>query len=301
MRVAVAVIAAVVTIAASAIWFERHDAIDVTAASIPWAASRPGAATIADDMIAVPGGTYLIGDDSSESRGDAPIHRVSLAPFSIDRHEVTNRQFAVFVHATGYVTTAERAGGGWIYRGGERDWLYQPSADWRHPLGPGSSLDHAWEQPVVLVSWYDANSYARWAGERLPTESEWEVAARAGQAPGTVPLRDPSRDRSANVWQGTWPVRNTLADGFLYTAPVESFPPNAIGLFDMLGNVWEWTSDAYDPGGTLRVARGGSWFCSANYCEAYRPGFRGKSPPDHAFNNVGFRCVRSLAQGEGRR
>lgn len=291
MRLALSV-AAIATVTASAFWFEHQGAVDVRAGSVAWGSSSPR--VLGDDMVAVRGGRYTIGDESPDSSGDAPFRSVAIESFAIDRHEVTNRQFAAFVHATGYVTTAEREGGAWIYRGGARDWTYQRSAGWRHPLGPGSTIEQAGEHPVVLVSWHDANAYARWAGKRLPAESEWEVAARAGQAPGAVPLRDPSRDHSANVWQGTWPRRNELTDGFFYPAPAGSFPPNAIGLYDMLGNVWEWTADAYDGDTNLRVARGGSWFCSSNYCAAYRPGFRGKSPPDHAFNNVGFRCVRSL-------
>lgn len=291
MKIALSAVAAIVTIATAALWFEHAEAIDASASSIAWG-TGPSAHRLADDMILIRGGVYTIGDESSHRSGDAPIHPVRVAPFAIDRHEVTNRQFAEFVRATDYLTTAEREGGGWIYRGGARDWEYVKGADWRHPLGPGSSIDHAAEHPVALVTWYDANAYAKWAGKRLPSEAEWEVAARAGLAPGAVPLRDPSRDGGANVWQGTWPQRNTLADHFFYTAPVGSFAPNAIGLYDMLGNVWEWTSDTYDSDRTLRVARGGSWFCSSNYCSAYRPGFRGKSPPDHAFNNVGFRCAR---------
>jgi len=252
-------------------------------------------------MVLVSAGVYTIGDETEEVSGDAPPRRVQLAPFRIDRHEVTNRQFAEFVRATSSVTTAEREGGAWIYRGGDADWFYARGADWRHPLGPGSDIERARDHPVVLVSWYDANAYARWAGKRLPSEAEWEVAARRGVPPHFAPRHtlahllphSSAAPANANVWQGRWPQRNTLADGFFYTAPVGSFAPNRIGLYDMIGNVWEWTADAYDSQQTLRVARGGSWFCSANYCGAYREGFRGKSPPDHAFNNVGFRCAIS--------
>ncbi len=292
MKIALCVVAAIATIVAAAQWFERVDAIDAAVASIGWGGGGRGR-RLADDMVALRGGIYSIGDESPHRSGDAPIRPVRLAPFLIDRHEVTNRQFDEFVRATGHVTSAQRGGGGWIYRGGARDWKFVRGADWRHPLGPGSGIEQAWDHPVVLVSWFDAAAYARWAGKRMPTEAEWEVAARGGRAPGSVPLPDPSRDATANVWQGTWPQRNALADHFFYTAPAGSFAPNAIGLYDMLGNVWEWTADAYDPAATLRVARGGSWFCSLNYCAAYRPGFRGKSPPEHAFNNVGFRCARS--------
>jgi formylglycine-generating enzyme len=277
-----ALLAAVATIAGSAAWFERR-AVDHSAAAIRWG-SAPPRKQIADDMVFVHGGEYTIGDDRAR--------QVTLAPFRIDRHEVTNRQFEQFVRATSYATTAEREGAAWIYRGGDPDWSYVRGADWRHPLGPGSGIERASDHPVVLVSWYDANAYARWAGKRLPTEAEWEVAARGG-APPHFARHSNAAPTNANVWQGHWPERNSLADGFFYTAPVGSFAPNRIGLYDMIGNVWEWTSDAYDSQETLRVARGGSWFCSANYCGAYREGFRGKSPPDHAFNNVGFRCAVS--------
>jgi len=280
--VAAGFVLAVVTVAGSFAWFETR-AVDLSAAAIRWG-SAPPRKRIADDMVQVPAGVYVIGDDRP--------HDVKLPAFRMDRHEVTNRQFAQFVRAMSYITTAEREGSAWIYRGGDADWSYVRGADWRHPLGPGSDIEQAREHPVVLVSWYDANAYARWAGKRLPTEAEWEVAARGG-APPHFGHHTHSAPTTANVWQGHWPDHNTLADGFFYTAPVESFASNRIGLYDMIGNVWEWTADSYDSQGTLRVARGGSWFCSANYCGAYREGFRGKSPPDHAFNNVGFRCAIS--------
>ncbi len=289
-----AFLAAVATIAGGAVWFETR-ALDHSAAAIAWGSAARNK-NIADEMVLVPGGVYTIGDESDQASRDAPARRVRLEAFRIDRHEVTNRQFAEFVRATSYVTTAEREGGAWIYRGGETNWSYVGGADWRHPLGPGSDVERAWDHPVILVSWDDASAYARWAGKRLPTEAEWEVAARGGVPPRSAP-HSAAVPTTVNIWQGRWPQRNSLADGFFYTAPVGSFPPNRIGLYDMIGNVWEWTADWYvDPRApanppTLRVARGGSWFCSKNYCGAYRAGFRGKSPPDHAFNNVGFRCA----------
>ncbi|HUP46646.1 MAG TPA: formylglycine-generating enzyme family protein [Thermoanaerobaculia bacterium] len=293
MKVVVAqLLAAVASIAAAAWWFEHRQAIDPAAGAIPWA-SGPRQDTAADRLIGFAAGTYVIGDDSPDAVGDAPLRSVALGAFEIDSHEVTTRQFAEFVRATEYVTTAEREGGGWIYRGGEADWRYQQGADWRHPLGPGSTIDGAADHPVVLVSWHDAVAYAAWAGKRLPTEAEWEVAARAGQDAGSGPKIQPHHV-AANIWHGTWPRRNTLEDHYFYTAPAGSFEPNEAGLHDMLGNVWEWTADTYDGDASLRVARGGSWFCSSNYCAAYRPGFRGKSPAGHAFNNVGFRCARSI-------
>lgn len=275
--------------------------VDPSAATIHWGSGAAKAQRLADDMVLIPAGRYRIGDDSSLAGADAPIREVELGAFRIDRHEVTNEQFAEFVRATAHVTAAEREGGGWIYRGGQEDWAFVKGANWRHPLGPDSSIESAPDHPVVLVTWEDARAYAKWAGKRLPTEAEWEVAARAATSAG-----GPAEDwqASANFWQGSWPRKNELRDGYFYTAPVGSFAANKMGLVDMIGNVWEWTSDWYSetpptnakdpvgpPSGTTRVSRGGSWFCSPNYCGAYRPGFRGKSPPDRAFNNVGFRCA----------
>lgn len=262
-------------------------------------------------MVLVPGGIYILGDEFPGARKDAERIEVSLSPFFIDRYQVTNQQFKSFVEETGYVTTAEREGGGWAYVAGAKTWALLSGADWRHPAGPGSSIEHAMNHPVVLVSWEDAAAYAEWAGKRLPTEAEWEVAARAARSMGEMPLLDPSREDImpfANVWQGHWPERNALTDGYFYTAPVGAYPPNPLGIDGMIGNAWEWTADWYTsdnvyrrthadnpsgpPTGDMRVARGGSWFCSDNYCAAYKPGFRGKSPPTHAFNNVGFRCAK---------
>ncbi len=241
---------------------------------------------------------------------ERPAHRVVISPFYMDSTEVTNTEFASFVEATGYETDAEKRGSSWVYKKGLTDWEDIKGADWRHPLGPDSTIADKMSHPVVNVSWNDATAYARWAGKRLPTEAEWEYSARGGREGEIYPWGNrlsPEGKPLANFWQGAWPANNKLEDGYYYTAPVASFAPNGYGLFDMIGNVWEWTADWYeedyykhspakDPrgpdSGELRVARGGSWFCSENYCGAYRVGFRGRSPQDASFNNVGFRCAK---------
>jgi len=297
VKLAISFVTAVAVLAGIAFWQESRSAIDVSARAVRWGSGDVREShVIADEMVSVKGGEYIVGDSHEN---DAPIHRVRVDRFLIDRHEVTNRQFAAFVAATGHVTGSERKGGAWVYRGGEADWKWIRGADWRHPLGPDSSIADAPDHPVVAVTWQDAAAYAAWAGKRLPTEAEWEVAARAerpANAASSAP--NPARDGSANVWQGTWPRKNEMLDRFFYTAPVGSFRPNALGMYDTIGNVWEWTADWYreessNEPPSLRVAKGGSWFCSSNYCGAFRPGFRGKSPPSHAFNNVGFRCART--------
>ena len=280
--------------AATAWWQEARARPAPEAAHYAWVAAIPRS-ELPDDMVQVPGGAHRLGAvDGHEP--DAPPRTLRLAPFLLDRHEVTNRQFARFVAVTAYHTNAEREGGGWIYRRGAPDWQYVEGADWRHPLGPGSSIADGDAQPVVLVSWGDAEAYARWSGKRLPTEWEWEAAARAGGATSESAIAAAEAGR-ANVWQGRWPQRNLLTDRFFYAAPVGSFAADRLGLYDLIGNVWEWTASAYAVGDERRVARGGSWFCSRGYCSAYRPDFRGKSPPDHAFNNVGFRCALDGAGG----
>ncbi len=314
-------------------------------------ASEPDAPPSREGMAYVEGGSfqmgYLHGHDD-----ERPVHKVRLSPFYIDLHEVSNRQFAGFVEATGHVTQAEKNGYSWCYLKGGSDFVAVDGASWRHPEGPGSSIDSRMDHPVVHVSWEDAAAFAKWAGKRLPTEAEWEFVARGGtsqhvvsdlasarhgSSSGPAPTQSPSAssdDKSgnphshhqptdgrkrvaANVWQGVWPDRNLLQDGFFYTAPVGSFSSNGLGLHDLIGNVWEWCADWYqadyyresaleDPQGPTqgetRVARGGSWFCSTNYCGAYSSHFRGSSPPLQSFNNVGFRCAADLeaqpSQGE---
>lgn len=294
-----------------------------------------------EGMVHVPAGVFEMGREGGHD-DEGPVHAVELDAFFIDRTEVTNAEFGAFVEATGYVTQAERDGFAWCYLKGESDFRQVPGAQWRHPQGPESSIDDIMDHPVVCVSWEDAHAYAAWAGKRLPTEAQWEYAARAaggvhltgygansagegetdssagttqatetkthpasGEAP-SVAGEEGIRTVQANFWQGTWPERNHLEDRHFYTAPAGSYAPNALGVHDMIGNVWEWTADYYAPDfyarsprrnpagpetGQHRVARGGSWFCSPNYCGAYSTHYRGASPPTNAFNNMGFRCV----------
>jgi formylglycine-generating enzyme required for sulfatase activity len=293
-------------------------------------------------MVWIPGGTFWMGADDASMSDARPVHEVVVDGFWIDRTEVTNRQFARFVAATGYRTVAERkpeakdfpdappenlVAGSLVFTppAGEvslKDhlawWSYVPGADWRHPEGPGTSIDGRDEHPVVQVCWDDAAAYARWAGKRLPTEAEWEFAARGGKARTRYTWGEEQRPGGkwqANIWQGRFPGRNTAEDGFAGTAPVATFPPNGYGLFDMAGNAWEWCADWYrpgyevdsrrnpqgpatsydpaEPGVAKRVQRGGSYLCSDEYCTRYLPGARGKGAPDSGAPHVGFRCVRS--------
>lgn len=307
-------------------------------------------------MVAIPGGTFKMGADNSQARPDElPKHSVLVDPFWMDATEVTNRQFATFVKATGYVTTAERkpdwnemqkqlppgtpkpaedllVASSLVFKGTDRAvpltdysqwWQWVAGADWRHPEGPGSSVTGKDNYPVVQVSWDDAVAYARWAGKRLPTEAEWEWAARGGLPQAVYPWGNEPVDAGtpkANSWQGHFPDRNTKKDGFYGTAPAKSFTANGYGLYDMAGNVWEWCSDNYrpdyyqqlaragvakNPAGPAhsydpdeptvpkRVQRGGSFLCNDSYCSSYRSSARMKSSPDTGLSHAGFRCVRS--------
>jgi formylglycine-generating enzyme required for sulfatase activity len=306
-------------------------------------------------MVWIPGGEFRMGTDADLAWDDEkPAHLVRVDGFFLDETEVTNEQFAAFVAATGYVTTAEktptveeilkysRAGtpppspdqlvpGAMVFQGtpGPVDarelfsetppwWRWTPGASWRHPAGPGSSIAGKEQYPVTQVSWDDAAAYALWAGKRLPTEAEWEFAARGGLVDQPYVWGDePPNEGHANLWQGDFPYRNTAADGFAGPAPVKSFPPNGYGLYDMAGNVWEWCADWYDrdlyrkryqlpinPVGPerssnprrpvpQRVQRGGSFLCHASYCSRYRPSARHGCPPDTGMAHIGFRCAKS--------
>lgn len=273
--------------------------------------------------------------DRNSGDGEGPVHTVRLAPFSIDTTSVTNDDFERFVVATGYVTEAESFGFSAVFRLGlaaEPDELMGPAAgtpwwvgvqgaDWRHPGGSRSDLDGLGDHPVVHVSWNDAAAYAAWAGRRLPTEAEWEYASRGGLEGARFPWGDELTDHGTwrcNIWQGRFPVVNTAEDGWLTTAPVTAFSPNGFGLFQTVGNVWEWCADWYRPdayrlvqAGSVavnptgpdasfdrnepyqpkRVSRGGSFLCSPNYCSNYRPGARRGTATDSGMSHLGFRCV----------
>ncbi len=296
----------------------------VPALSLDGAASA-GFAAMAG-MVRIPGGEFRMGNprgDGYPADGEAPVHPTRLRPFWMDRTTVTNEMFGAFVAATGHETESERYGWSFVFGGllpedfedtagvaGAPWWRQVFGADWRHPEGPHSSIDERAAHPVVHVSWTDADAYAAWAGKRLPTEAEWEHAARGGLDGFAYPWgaeREPDGRHLMNVFQGHFPNENTGADGFLGTAPSGAFPPNGYGLDAMTGNVWEWCADWFSPTtyrdaiadnptgpsfGTHRVQRGGSYLCHESYCFRYRVDSRSANTPDSAAGNVGFRCVR---------
>jgi formylglycine-generating enzyme required for sulfatase activity len=306
-------------------------------------------------MVKVQGGTYEMGGDNEDALPDEyPKHKVSVKSFWMDETEVTNAQFAAFVKATGYITTAEKApdwevlkkelpegtpkppdsvlvAASLVFSSPKEEvplndysqwWVWKKGASWHHPEGPGSSIEGKDNYPVVHVSWEDAQAYAKWAGKRLPTEAEWEWAARGQLQNNIYPWGNEKLERGktkANTWQGRFPNKNTLQDGFAKAAPVKSFAPNGYGLFDMAGNVWEWCADFYDskyyeavnkpeginnpqgpsksydpedPYAQKRVIRGGSFLCNESYCTGYRVARRMKSTSDSSMEHLGFRCVK---------
>ncbi|MEU9856604.1 formylglycine-generating enzyme family protein [Streptomyces sp. NPDC047974] len=288
-------------------------------------------------QVRVPGGTFAMGDAFDEGYpqdGERPVHDVRLDPFLIDATTVTNTAFATFVKETGYVTDAERLGASAVFhltakaRPGDvlghapetPWWLVVRGATWRHPYGPLSSIGALQHHPVVQVSWNDAVAYCAWAGKRLPTEAEWEYASRGGRARGRFPWGDDLTPRGhwqCNIWQGVFPHTNSQEDGHLATAPAKSFRPNGFGLWNTVGNVWEWCADAFsadtyarraasepvfDPRGphagsdqgTQRVMRGGSYLCHDSYCYRYRVAARSGNTADSATANIGFRCANDL-------
>jgi sulfatase modifying factor 1 len=297
-------------------------------------------------MTWIPGGDFWMGSEDPMFRDARPVHKVYVDGFWMDKTTVTNAQFAAFVKATGYVTIAERPVDPAQYPGAPAEmlkpgapvfvappgpvaldsllnwWRWQPRANWRNPRGPGSDIEAADNYPVVQVAYEDAVAYAKWVGKRLPTEAEWEFAARGGFDRKTFVWGNdptPGGKHMANVYQGHFPNRNIAEDGFTGVAPVCSFPVNGYGLCDMSGNVWQWVSDWYradyyqtfaaqeglarnpkgpersvdpfEPGVAKRVQKGGSFLCSDQYCSRYRPGGRGKGDPSTGASHVGFRLV----------
>jgi formylglycine-generating enzyme len=286
-------------------------------------------------MVWIPGGTFLMGSDDHYPE-EAPAHKVTVDGFWIDRRPVTNAEFARFVRKTGHVTMAEVAPDPADYPGAVpellvpastvfrnpgrrvdlRDpynwWTYVPGADWRHPQGPGSSIKKRPDHPVVHVAWDDVQAYAGWAGKELPTEAEWELAARGGLDGAEFAWGDelnPDGRWMANTWQGEFPIQNTMQDGYEGTSPVGRYPPNGHGLYDMIGNVWEWTASRFTSHGgetsgksccvpselggaaARRVVKGGSHLCAPNYCLRYRPAARQGEAVDTSTCHIGFRCV----------
>ena len=312
-------------------------------------------------MAWIPGGEFSLGcadprslpyGGSDPMRDARPVHRVRVSGFWMDIHEVTNDEFGEFVEATGYLTVAEQPPQAEDFPGAPpenlvagsivftppreqvpvrdasgtahlRWWAYVPGASWRHPAGPASDLEGRGDEPVVHVAYEDAKAYAAWAGKRLPSEAEWECAARGGLAGATYPWGDefrPDGTWMANTWQGRFPAEHTAEDGYAGIAPVGRYPANTYGIHDMSGNVWEWCSDWYrpdtyeldaargivddprgpadshdpaEPGQIKRVQRGGSFLCSDQYCSRYIVGTRGKGEVSSATNHIGFRCVKA--------
>ena len=287
------------------------------------------------ELVELPGGTYRMGSSRFYPE-EAPVHSVTVAAFAVEKHPVTNAQFAEFVADTGYLTVAEQPLDPVLYPGVAqqdllpgalvfrptsapvdlRDWRqwwdWAPGASWRHPFGPDSGWEDRPDHPVAQVAYPDAAAYARWADRRLPSEAEWEYAARGG-ATTTYPWGDdpaPGGRLMANTWQGRFPYRNDGALGWVGTSPVGTFPPNEFGLVDMIGNVWEWTVTQYTaqhrpdqpptaccaPAGRAdptvnQTLKGGSHLCAPEYCHRYRPAARSPQSQDSATTHIGFRCV----------
>ena len=308
------------------------------------------------DMRLIPGATFLMGSNNHYPE-EAPVHSVAVDGFWIDRTPVTNRQFREFVDATGYLTFAEidpdpkdypgalphmLKAGSLVFSPPDKPvdlrnyanwWSFRFGANWRRPYGKGSSIRGLDDHPVVQIAYRDAEAYAAWAGKQLPTEAEWEYAARGGLDQAEFAWGDrfmPGSHHMANTWQGEFPQQNLATDGYERTSPVEAFPPNGFGLSDMIGNVWEWTTDWHstshtgdapkaccipqNPRGALeadsydpcqpqiriprKVVKGGSHLCAPNYCRRYRPAARHPQPVDTSMSHVGFRCI--AREGKGR-
>ncbi|WP_210585992.1 formylglycine-generating enzyme family protein [Streptomyces sp. GESEQ-35] len=297
---------------------------------VPLSAPLPTAASggSTEGMVLLPGGEFLMGAEDSEgfpADGEGPVRAVRLDAFRMDACAVTNAEFAAFVVDTGHLTDAERFGWSYVFagflpgalrRGAPRPehtpwWCGVEGASWQFPEGPGSTVEERGDHPVVHVSWQDAAAYAAWAGKRLPTEAEWEYAARGGLEQKRYPWGDelnPGGEYRCNIWRGTFPAKNTADDGHRGTAPVDAFEPNGFGLYNVSGNVWEWCADWWatdqataerinptGPGsGTAKVIRGGSHMCHKSYCNRYRVAARSANTADSSSGHTGFRCVQDM-------
>ncbi|MCC5670688.1 formylglycine-generating enzyme family protein [Nostoc sp. CHAB 5784] len=291
------------------------------------------------EMAMIPAGTFTMGSDNSGLIEELSGQEVTVSSFCIDKYEVTNTQFAAFVKATGYVTLAERAlpkeqfpdlpdeqrlPGSVVFEMAKPGakllswWHWQTGANWQHPFGPESAIAGQENYPVVHIAYEDAAAYAQWAGKSLPTEAQWEYAARGGLDGATYAWGDQYSEKKANTWQGIFPFFNTKNDGYVGVAPVGSFPPNGYGLYDITGNVWELTSDWFRPGhnhkthsvnptgpeqsydpnkpteSALHTIKGGSYLCAINYCSRFRPAARESQAPDTGTTHIGFRLVKNL-------
>jgi len=280
-----------------------------------------------DGMVRLEGGPFLMGTESRDgfpADGEGPIRKVTLNPFLMDITPVTNAQFVEFIRATSYRTEAERFGWSYVFEGhiqpalitgraiGTSWWCKVNGADWQHPEGPHTHIEERANHPVVHVSWNDAMAYCRWAGKRLPTEAEWEYAARGGLEQKLYPWGDeltPDGKHLCNIWQGDFPLHDTGEDGYTGVAPVDAYPPNGYGLYSITGNTWEWCADWFHtryhatasltnpsgpPDGKSKVMKGGSYLCHRSYCNRYRVAARTSNAPDSSTTNIGFRCVRDV-------
>jgi formylglycine-generating enzyme required for sulfatase activity len=282
-----------------------------------------------EKMVYISGGEFLMGTNEKEgfkADGEGPVRKVKVNPFLIDRYAVTNAEFVEFTEDTGYVTEAEKFGWSYVFYSflpqkliGKVNrvvntpwWCAVNGAYWYQPEGPTSSIEERMDHPVVHVTWNDALAFCKWAGKRLPTEAEWEIAARGGLEQKRYPWGnelEPNGEHYCNIWQGKFPESNTSDDGYKGTAPAKSFPENGFGLYNMSGNVWEWCSDWFsrsihnrggrtNPKGPLtgetKIMRGGSYLCHESYCNRYRVAARTSNTPDSSSGHLGFRCVADV-------
>lgn len=283
-----------------------------------------------EGMVKLSGGTFLMGTDTNEGfpeDGEGPVRETNIDSFWMDQTSVTNAEFAEFIRSTGYKTEAERFGWSFVFKKflsarmpknnlshpeGTPWWKGVEGAYWKKPEGPESNIHNRMDHPVVHISWNDALAYCQWARKRLPTEAEWEYAARGRLEQQKFPWGNeltPGGEHRCNIWQGAFPDKNTGDDGYVGTAPVHSFKPNGFDLYNMSGNVWEWTQDWFSssypllrirdnpegPGtGDAKVIRGGSYLCHQSYCNRYRVAARSANTVDSSTGNLGFRCVKDV-------